>query len=225
MVEVPRTDPWEFERWAADARARDAADSRVRERWLRQQARDEATLAGILIGHAERGAVLVVATTGGRRHRGTVAGVGDDFVALRPATGHVVLVPMAAVGEIRVAGGETAKPGEPAGRAGGGAAQEVGRARTAGEDRGDRGDRGDGGDGAAQEGRSGIGLAVTLADLLSQAAGHRTRLALHAGDLSVVGDLESVGADVLTLALDGAPPGVAYVRLASVSDISLFASG
>ncbi len=31
-----------LERWAADARAREAADARVRERWLRAQAEEEA---------------------------------------------------------------------------------------------------------------------------------------------------------------------------------------
>src|SRR3954449_10120436 len=50
----------DLERWAADARAREAADARVRERWLRAQAAEEASLAGVLLALAER--------------RGTVAG-------------------------------------------------------------------------------------------------------------------------------------------------------
>jgi len=191
-VDAPGADQWQFERWAADARARDAADSRVRERWLRQQAREESTLAGILLRHAEKGEAVVVTTTAGRRHQGTVAGVGEDFVALRPATGHVVLVPMTAVAEVRVAGSAGTDISQGA---------------------------------APPEGCSEVGLAVTLADLLNQAAGHRPRLALRAGEVSVVGDLESVGVDVLSLTLEGTAAGVAYVRLASVSDISLFASG
>src|SRR4051794_41889772 len=44
----------DLERWAADARAREAAEARVRERWLRSQAEEGASLAGILLALAER---------------------------------------------------------------------------------------------------------------------------------------------------------------------------
>lgn len=191
IAAVEATGSDQFERWAADARAREAADSRVRERWMRQQVREEATLAAVLLGYAERASAVVVTTTTGRRHHGLLAGVGDDFAALRTAGGHVVLIPLVAVAEIHGAGST--------GPAGSGP--------------------------AAAEGRPAPGLAVTLADLLSQASGQRPRLAIQAGDASVVGDLESVGIDVLTVTVEGSPPGLAYVRLASVSDISLFASG
>src|SRR5215213_6343157 len=44
----------DLERWAADARAREAADARVRERWLRAQAAEDASLAGVFLALAER---------------------------------------------------------------------------------------------------------------------------------------------------------------------------
>ena len=55
----------DLERWAADARARDAADSRVKERWLRAQAEEDATIAGVLLAMAERREMVVVATAAG----------------------------------------------------------------------------------------------------------------------------------------------------------------
>ena len=72
----------DLERWAADARAREAADARVRERWLRAQAEDGANLAGLLLALAERRETVVVTTTAAAGHRGVVTGVGVDFVAL-----------------------------------------------------------------------------------------------------------------------------------------------
>jgi hypothetical protein len=93
----------DLERWAADARAREAADARVRERWLRAQAEEGSSLAGVLLALAERRATVVVTTVGGRRHRGVVAGVGLDFVALQAPAGTTTLVAFAAVGDVRVA--------------------------------------------------------------------------------------------------------------------------
>ncbi len=93
----------DLERWAADARARDAADSRVRERWLRAQAEDDASMAGVLLALAERRETVVVATVAGRRYRGVVTGVGVDFVAIEVGTGTTTLFAMSAVGDLRVA--------------------------------------------------------------------------------------------------------------------------
>jgi hypothetical protein len=70
----------------------------------------------------------------------------------------------------------------------------------------------------------GSALAVRLADVLAQAAGQRPRVSVHAGTAPVVGDLRSVGRDVLTLRTDGAA-GAVYVALASVSEVSFLASG
>ena len=88
-------------RWAADARADEAGRARARARWLRRQAEDEATFAGLLVDLAERGTPVVARTTVGRRHRGTVAGVAADFVLLRPDSGWWLLLPFDAVATVR----------------------------------------------------------------------------------------------------------------------------
>jgi hypothetical protein len=80
-----------LDRWAAEARVDEAARARSRERWLRQAAEEEATLAGVLADLGERGVVVAVRTRAGRAHQGTVAAIGADFVALRTATGEVLL--------------------------------------------------------------------------------------------------------------------------------------
>ena len=93
----------DLEQWAADARARDAADARVRERWLRAQAAEDASLAGLLLALAERRETVVTATTAGRRHRGVITGVGEDFVAIQSPSGAITLVALSGVGDVRVA--------------------------------------------------------------------------------------------------------------------------
>ena len=45
----------ELERWAADARVQEAALQRARERWLRHQATEDASIVGVLTDLAERG--------------------------------------------------------------------------------------------------------------------------------------------------------------------------
>ena len=95
----------DLERWAADARAREAADARVRERWLRAQAEEESSLAGVLLALAERRETIVITTVAGRRHRGVVAGVGLDFAALQAPAGTTTLVALAALGDVRVVAG------------------------------------------------------------------------------------------------------------------------
>ncbi|MDQ3641634.1 MAG: hypothetical protein M3450_09345 [Actinomycetota bacterium] len=93
----------DLERWAADARAREAADARVRERWLRAQAAEGASMAGVLLDLAERRETVVVATVAGRRHRGVVTGVGEDFVAMQAPSGTITLVALSALGDVRLA--------------------------------------------------------------------------------------------------------------------------
>lgn len=80
-----------FARWAADERVHSAARERSRERWLRQQAVEEATLAGVLIDLAERRAEVVV-TTRSRQFAGRVVGVAKDFFVLEDRGGAGVLV-------------------------------------------------------------------------------------------------------------------------------------
>lgn len=105
-----------LERWAAEARVDAAASARSRERWLRQQAGEAATVAGTLVDLAEREATVVVRTREGRRHRGRVTAVAADFVVLAPDAGGTVLVAIAAVSTFAVAGdGPGAGPGLPAG--------------------------------------------------------------------------------------------------------------
>jgi hypothetical protein len=184
-----------LEQWAADARAKEAADARVRERWLRAQAAEEASLAGVLLALAERRETVVLTTAPGRRHRGVVTGVGMDFVVIEGPAGTPTLVALAALADVRVAEGGT----EPASRS-------AARTTTTG-------------DGA---GRGALG--VRLGDVLAQAAGQRPRVAVHAGAASVVGQLRAVGSDVLTVRTDGDARAV-YVGLASVSEVSFLASG
>ena len=79
-------------RWLAEARVDEAAASRARETSLRQQAGEEATLAGVLLDLAERGTRR--AHRGERRPAppGDGRAVADDFCALRTDHGTDVLV-------------------------------------------------------------------------------------------------------------------------------------
>lgn len=179
----------DVERWAAEARAQDAIDARVRERWLRHQAQEEAAFGGLLHDLAEREVVVVVTTTGGRHHTGRVAAVGSDFAAVRTAGDRTTLVALDALAAVRVAStGPAPSPH------------------------------------AASE-RSSRSLSVTMADVIAHAVARRPRVQVHAGAASVTGELASVGADVVTVSTDGDRPRPAYVRLPSISEISLLDSG
>ncbi|HJV09258.1 MAG TPA: hypothetical protein VJ653_06235 [Acidimicrobiales bacterium] len=92
----------DLERWAADARAREMADARVRERWLRAQAEEESSLAGVLLALAERRETVLLTTVAGRRYRGAVLGVGKDFAAVETPAGPTTLIALAVVGDVRV---------------------------------------------------------------------------------------------------------------------------
>ncbi|HEY8526873.1 MAG TPA: hypothetical protein VIL48_18015 [Acidimicrobiales bacterium] len=105
----------ELERWAAEARVDDAARQRTHERWLRQQAEEEATLVGVLCDLAERGTPVAVRTRVGRQHRGTVAAVGEDFVAVAATAsgsgpGPFAYVALAAVASVRTSPGRVPPP-------------------------------------------------------------------------------------------------------------------
>jgi hypothetical protein len=100
-----------IDRWAADARVDEAARLRARERWLRQQAEEEGSLAGVLADIAERGASVSLHVWGGHRHRGEVAALGSDFVALRSA-GADVIVALHAVTSVRTLPGEASTIGD-----------------------------------------------------------------------------------------------------------------
>jgi hypothetical protein len=100
-----------IDRWAADALVDEAARLRARERWLRRQAQEEATLAGVLTDVAERGAPVAVHVRGGRRHRGEVRALGADFIFLRSARADVI-VALAAVTSMRTLPGEASTIGD-----------------------------------------------------------------------------------------------------------------
>lgn len=89
-----------LERWASEARVDDAVRSRVRARWLRIQAEEEASLVGTLIDLAERGRPVVL-DVGDHRFAGTLAGIGGDFVAVRTDRGQQALVRTSAIDAVR----------------------------------------------------------------------------------------------------------------------------
>ncbi|HEX7275774.1 MAG TPA: hypothetical protein VF244_00225, partial [Acidimicrobiales bacterium] len=106
----------DLERWAAGARAQEAAEERIRERWLRQAAEEEASFSGLLVDLAEDGGPVSVTTTAGRRHHGPIAAVGTDFVAVGGPDGRLVLVAIGAVAEVRPAAGGRHPPAATTGR-------------------------------------------------------------------------------------------------------------
>jgi hypothetical protein len=181
----------EIERWAAEARARDAVDARVRERWLRRQAEEEATFAELLLDLAEREVAVVVTTTANRRYMGPVEAVGADFVALRTTGGRTAVLALGAVAAVGTAGPAGGRAGALGGR----------------EDHGRR------------------AVTVALGDVLAHAVADHPRVQVHAGDLGVVGELWSVGADMISVHTARSPPATAYLRLPSVSDVSFLDSG
>lgn len=104
-----------LERWAAEARVDHAARQRSSERWLRQQAEEGGSLAGVLCDLAERAVPVAVRSRAGRQHRGRVRAVGDDFVALAPASAGDVVLALEAVSWVR-AGPGAAPTGDRAAR-------------------------------------------------------------------------------------------------------------
>lgn len=171
-----------LERFAADARVDEDAGRRSRERWLRQQSDEEATLHGVLVDLAERMVDVTVHTRASRSHHGRIRAVGTDFCGLRTTTGRDVVIAVGVITSVRTQPRE-----QPA-----------------------SGDRP-------------LQLALRLADVLSQLAAERERVLLvpaHGGD-GIAGELRSLGHDVLVVRLDGAPPGTAYVPLATVGEVAL----
>jgi hypothetical protein len=93
----------EFARWAADQRVGQAATARSRERWLRQQAAETATMVGTLVDLAEEGADVAV-VVGARTVTGRLTGVGRDGFVVAEPSGAATVVPLARLGALRVAG-------------------------------------------------------------------------------------------------------------------------
>jgi hypothetical protein len=188
-------------RWTADSRASEAAGARSRERWLRRQAAEEATLPGVALDLAERGDAVVLKTTTGRAHRGRLVAVGRDVWVLRsdPSGGTggpggmagATFVATDAVASLRAQPGGSGKP-----------SPEAAGARP-------------------------TPLAASMADILTELAVEhpRVRVIVLGEPEAMVGQLRSVGVDVVTLRLAGEPPTTIYVRLGSVSELSVLGSG
>jgi hypothetical protein len=87
-------------RWAAEKRAGDAAGPRNRVGWLRRQAAESATLAGVLVDLAERAAPVRLETLSGT-YEGRVEVVTTGLCALRRPAGGVTLVALPAVTALR----------------------------------------------------------------------------------------------------------------------------
>jgi len=189
----------DVERWAAEARAGDAVDARLRERWLRRQAEDEAAFASLLLGLAERRVAVIVTTTGGRHHVGRIEAVGADFAAVGAAVGRLTMVSMAAVAAVRVADAAEGRRH-----------RDHRRSEPAADTRLDDGVR---------------TIDVIMSDVIGHAVERRPRVQVFADAARLGGELRAVGADVVTLYTDGDPPGLLYVRLASVSEFSFLDSG
>lgn len=73
----------------------------MRERWLRQQATEEARFAGVLLDLAEQAAGVAVRTTAGRTLQGRVVAVAGDFCAVRHDLGMATLLRFGAVAAVR----------------------------------------------------------------------------------------------------------------------------
>lgn len=171
-------------RWTGEERADEAARSRMRERWLRRQAEEDARFAGVLLDLSEAGAGVAVRTTGGRTVHGQVVAVAKDFCVVRHA-GMATLLAFSAVATVRP------EPGSRAGDAASGRAAPV---------------------------------AATLVEVLAGLAGDRPRVRVvldGGGGDAVAGELRSVGADVVTLRLDGGADSPLYLPLAAVRELTL----
>ena len=88
-------------RWTADARTDDAARSRIRERWLRQQAEEDARFAGVVLDLAEAGVSVGLRLTSGRAVHGRIATVARDFCVLRHEGGTATFLAYAAIASMR----------------------------------------------------------------------------------------------------------------------------
>jgi len=92
--------------WVASLVADDAARTRARTTWLRRQAAEEGSFAGVLVDLAERGVAVVAHLHNGRRHHGVIVLVGADFAALRVAGDRDVLVANRGLASVRTLPGD-----------------------------------------------------------------------------------------------------------------------
>ena len=98
--------------WLAERRSDDAVAARSRERWLRQQAQEEGTFAGVLLDLGERGCPVVLQGVGGRHHRGVLKAVAGDFAVLSTERSLDVLVHFSGIVSVRQEPGAPATAGD-----------------------------------------------------------------------------------------------------------------
>jgi hypothetical protein len=179
-----------FRSWSADQRAIDAAARRSKQRWLRQQAGEMATVAGTLLDLCESATPLALRTIGRRTHSGTVVAAGTDVCVLhaRPparvqgagaaGTGSIVVVALGAIVALRPLAGR--RPIEPS------------------PDR-------------VPE------LRLSMGDVVAILSEDRMPVRLELADGEVVaGELRSVGADVVTLRSPGGSRSTVLVPIEAV---------
>ncbi len=112
----PRDGEWaaRLERWAAEARVDAAAESRAREQWLRRQAEEEGSFAGMLADLADRAVPVRLHLRAGGPFAGRVRALGADLVAVAaddPRAGVAVVV-LGAVCSVRTGPGVRAVSGD-----------------------------------------------------------------------------------------------------------------
>lgn len=91
--------------WLHLARSEVAAADRSRRYWLEQQAREGATVCGVLLDAAERRARGFLATRTGTTWRGEIVAVSGGLVAIGLDSGATALVLLDAVATVRLEGG------------------------------------------------------------------------------------------------------------------------
>lgn len=87
--------------FVADARARSAAEVRRRTRWLHQQLRAETSFDDLCRDLAASAVPVEVVLTSGHEHRGRIAGIGADVLALRAVDGTTAYAATRAVVGVR----------------------------------------------------------------------------------------------------------------------------
>ncbi len=98
--------------WVAEGVVDEAARSRTRQRWLERQAKESATLAGILSDLAERDCPVMLTTHGGQQIRGSVTAIGADFVVIGETRRGDVFIPLGRLAVVRSAPGEESPTGD-----------------------------------------------------------------------------------------------------------------
>lgn len=172
--------------WAAGQRVAGAAAGRSRLRALSEAAAGSATLVGLLVDLAERGAEVAITCTapapnqgaGATTVTGTVVGVGRDFVVMEQHSRRPVIIRTSSLASVQPLGGG-AEPDAP------------------------------GGDRPAP-------LALSLEAVLAELAAELAPIALGTGSGRLDGDLLAVGQDVLTLRSGVSPRRVIHIPTASL---------